>query len=260
MQNKISVLHEGVNTELCTPRLWTEYRLPDGRVLNPQTDEIITHVERHFDGYRGFPIFLKAIATIQKRRPNAHVVIVGKSGAGYSGTKQGSIREMIAQSQFDRSRTHFVGYLDYPEYIKLLQVSSAHIYLTFPFVLSWSFMEAMSIACPIVCSNSAPVKELAEDGKDCLMFDFFDHEALADSVDILLNDRDLGCRLGAVARQKIVEQYNVRDLLPLVMQLIRAIAAGENPEQAAQAIRQWNVKWGREQRKWQKSVPLFQAK
>lgn len=258
MHDKISVLHEGVDTELCAPRQWDEYRLPNGQVLNPRSDEIITHVERHFDLYRGFPTVIKAIGLIQQRRPNAHVVIVGKEGQGYGASKQGTFRELIKQTTFDRNRTHFVGHLNYPDYLKLLQVSSAHIYLTFPFVLSWSFMEAMSVACPIACSNTAPVKEVAVGGKHCLMFDFFDPAALADCVDALLNDREYGRRLGAAARQQICAQYDVRDLLPMAMQLIRDLASSNVPAPAARAIQLWNEKWGREERNWQEMIPLFQ--
>jgi glycosyltransferase involved in cell wall biosynthesis len=257
MHHKMSVLHEGVDTQLCAPQEWEQYRLPNGQMLNPQTDEIITHVERHFDRYRGIHTFIESIDIIQKRRPNAHVVIVGKEGQGYS--PNAPFGEMIRQAPFDRSRTHFLGHLNYFDYLKLLQVSSAHIYLTYPFVLSWSLLEAMSIGCPIACSDTPPVKEVAESGKDCLMFDFFDATALADRVDALLDDRDLGRRLGAAARQKIVEQYNVRDLLPMAMQLIHDVAAGEKPVPAAQTIQKWNQKWGREDEHWQASVPLFQS-
>lgn len=258
MHHKMSVLHEGVDTQLCAPQEWKQCQLPNGRVLNPQTDEIITHVERHFDRYRGFPTFLESIDIIQKRRPNAHIVIVGKEGLGYS-PKPGSFQEMIRQAPFDRNRTHFLGHLNYTDYLKLLQVSAAHVYLTYPFVLSWSLLEAMSIGCPIACSDTPPVKEVAESGKDCLMFDFFDATALADRVDTLLDDRKLARRLGAAAREKIVAQYDVRALLPMAMQLIRDVAAGEKPVPAAQTIQKWNQKWGREDERWQASIPLFQS-
>lgn len=258
MHEKISVLHEGVDTELCAPKQWQEYRLPNGKVLNPDTDEIITHVERHFDNYRGFSTVLQAIDKIQKRRPNAHVVIVGKEGDGYSGSQKGAFLQQIKQTPFDRERTHFVGHLNYRDYLTLLQVSSAHIYLTYPFVLSWSFLEAMSVACPIICSGTAPIKEVAENEKNCLMFDFYNSEELADCVDKLLDDRDYGKKLGAAAREKMLEQYDVRDILPMSVQLIKDIADGKNPRDASGVIQQWNIKWGRENESWQQSIPLFQ--
>lgn len=257
MHEKISVLHEGVDTDVCQPRQWAEYRLPDGRVLNPDTDEIVTHVERHFDRYRGFETFFKSIEIIQQRRPNAHVVIVGKEGAGYSSKHPDPYAEMIRNGSYDRNRTHFVGHLSYPAYLKLLQVSAAHVYLTYPFVLSWSLLEAMAIGCPLACSDSAPVREVADDGKHCLMFDFFDPVALSDCVDRLLDDRARGRGLGAAARQRIVEQYQARDLLPMAMQLIEDVAHGRKPPPAAERIRQWNQRWGREDQAWQDAVPLF---
>ena len=258
MHPKISVLHEGVDTELAAPREWQCFELPDGRVLDPRTDEIITHVERHFDRYRGFPTFLEAIDIIQKRRPRAHVLVVGKAGLGYSSPNRSEWIDLIRTAPYDRERTHFLGYLSYANYLRVLQVSSAHLYLTFPFVLSWSFMEAMSTGCPIACSNSAPVRELAEDGKHCLMFDFFDATALADCVDRLLDDRELALRLGHAARQRIVEQYDTRVLQPMMMNLIRDVAAQGRPMPGPHSIEAWNERCGRGDPGWQSSVGLFQ--
>ena len=140
MHSRLSVLHEGVDTEVVKPNPGQTFTLPDGRVLDPAKHEIITHVERHFDRYRGFPTFLASLDLIQRQRPNAHVVVVGKEGLGYSGPKKGHFAQRIEQTPFDPERVHFVGYLSYEDYVNLLQVSAANIYLTYPFVLSWSFM------------------------------------------------------------------------------------------------------------------------
>src|SRR5207342_580366 len=221
MHARMSVLHEGVDTQLVAPRPGQCFELPDGRVLDPSRDEIVTHVERHFDRYRGFPTFLEAIDLIQRRRPKAHVVIVGMDGKGYTQAQAGAFSEKIRQAPFDRARTHFVGHLPYDKYLQLLQASAAHVYLTVPFVLSWSFLEAMSAGCALACSNTAPIREVAEDGRHCLMFDFYDAKALADRVDALLDDRALAARLGAAARERVLEQYDVRELQPRWTQLVR---------------------------------------
>jgi glycosyltransferase involved in cell wall biosynthesis len=148
--------------------------------------------------------------------------------------------------------------LAYEKYLRLLQVSSVHVYLTVPFVLSWSFLESMSAGCALVCSDSAPVREVAEDGKHCLMFDFFDAKALADRVDTLLDDRALAARLGAAARQRVIEQYDVRELQPRMAQLIREIAANGRPAAGPDSIASWNQRWGRDDPEWQRAVGLFQ--
>jgi len=259
MHARISVLHEGVDTTLVAPSPGQTYVLPNGRVLDPAQDEIITHVERHFDRYRGFPTFLESVELIQQRRPKAQIVVVGKEGLGYSGPKKGHFEQMISAAPIDRSRVHFVGHLPYDNYLRLLQASCAHIYLTFPFVLSWSFMEAMATGCPIACSNSAPVREMATDGEHCLMFDFFDAKALADCVDRLLDDRALAARLGAAARQRMVEQYDVGELQSRMIQLIRDVAAQRRPSEGAASIAEWNRRWHRDDPDWQRKVGLFQA-
>jgi glycosyltransferase involved in cell wall biosynthesis len=258
MHSRMSVLHEGVDTQLVAPKAGLTFTLPDGRVLDPSKHEIVTHVERHFDRYRGFPTFLESIDRILQARPNAHVVVVGKEGLGYSGPKKGHFAERIRQTPFDRERTHFVGYLSYEDYVNLLQVSAANIYLTYPFVLSWSFMEAMSAGCAIACSDTAPVREMASDRETCLMFDFFDPRALADRVVELLEDRPLAARLGAAARQHIVERYDMRLLQPRMKQLILDVAAQRRPSDGPDSIAAWNRRWGRDDPDWQRRVGLWQ--
>lgn len=257
MQSKISVLHEGVNKKLCAPKQWDSYVLPNGSVLNPQTDEIVTHIQRQFDKYRGFEIFIKAVEEIHRRRPNAHILIVGKDGESYTPNKPGYYKDMINEADYDRSRVHFLGHLPFQEYIKVLQVSSANIYLTYPFVLSWSFMEAMVVGCPMICSNTSPVAEIAEHEKNCLMFDFFDAVELADCIDRVLDDRELGKVLGIAAREKIVQQYDREKLSAMMISLIKDVAAGQNPPNAADEIARWNDQWGRTDKSWQKSIPLY---
>jgi glycosyltransferase involved in cell wall biosynthesis len=260
MHNKISVLHEGIDTKACRPDEFPFLMLPSGVKLYPKKDEIITHVERFFDVYRGFPSFIKGIELIQKNRPNAHVLIVGDFGVGYSknGTKnQNSMQQLVKNSQLDSNRTHWLGYLNHNNYIRILQASSAHIYLSYPYVLSWSFLEAMSVGCPIVCSNTQPIREIAENEKNCLMFDFHKPKELADSVITLMDDRDYAKKLGVAAREKIIAEYDRTKILSLYLDLINGLADGKPGNEASETITEWNNTLGRNDRIWQESIPLF---
>jgi len=165
-QQKISIIHEGIDTSRIHPN-------PDARLkLNEQltltkSDEIITFAARNLEPYRGFHIFMRALPSILLRCPTAHVLIAGEDGVSYGNRPaQGKswrqifteqVKNQIADS--DWQRVHFLGKLDYPDFITLLQVSSVHIYLTYPFVLSWSLLEAMSAGCAIIASDTAPVRE-----------------------------------------------------------------------------------------------------
>jgi glycosyltransferase involved in cell wall biosynthesis len=125
----------------------------------------VTHIQRQFDKCRGFKTIIKTGEEIQWRRPNAHILIVGKDGESYTQNKPGYYKDIIYKADFDRSRVNFLGHLPFQEYIKVLQVSSANIYLIYPFVLSWSFMRAMAVGCPMICSKTSPVVEMGEHQK-----------------------------------------------------------------------------------------------
>ena len=226
MHSKMTVLHEGVNTDICAPMEREVITLPNGLTLHPQQDEIITHVESNFDHYRGFHKFLDAAEIIQSRRPNAHIIVAGRHGAGYGNNWPDgrNSQQILEAASLDNSRIHFVGTLDYAHYLKLLQSSSAHIYMTYPYVLSWSFMEAMSVGCPLVCSKTPPIEEMVSDSENCRMFDFFDPSSLADAVDAMLDDRDAAKALGLNARKVICDHYDINDILPLYTALIEEMA------------------------------------
>jgi hypothetical protein len=146
----------------------------------------LTYVARNLEPYRGFHIFMRALAKLQQRHPQVHALIVGGDDVSYgrrppsSPDQAANWREhMLREVKLDAARTHFVGRLPRAQYIKVLQVSAAHLYLTYPFVLSWSLLEAMACAAPIVASDTAPVREVMRDGVNGRLVNFFDAEALA---------------------------------------------------------------------------------
>jgi glycosyltransferase involved in cell wall biosynthesis len=237
LRDRLSVLHEGIDTRSVAPASGVSFELADGRRLTA-TDEVITYVARNLEPYRGFHIFMRALPDLLKRRPKAQVVIVGGDEVSY-GTPPPpgqTFREvMLAEvgDRIDRSRVHFMGQIAYGRYLRLLQVSSAHVYLTYPFVLSWSFLEAMAAGCLVIGSATAPVLEVLEEGVNGLCVDFFSPDALSECLDKALTDREGAARLRAAARQTVVERYDLTTRqLPRWMSLFEDLVAGRTPQAA----------------------------
>lgn len=202
MRSRISVIHEGIDTTLVAPNPKAQLLLPGSSAVLDQRTPVITFVARNLEPYRGFHRFMRSLPLIQKRNPEAITLVVGGDGVSY-GTPPppGScFREVLLQElegQLDLSRIHFLGKVDYATYLKVLQISSAHVYLTYPFVLSWSFIEAMAAGCLMIGSETAPVLELLEDRRNGLTVDFFSAEQLAEAVTLALTDKKLGRSLRA---------------------------------------------------------------
>ena len=188
-QPKISVIHEGVNTELAKPNPNAELTLPNGLKLSKK-DKVVTFVARNLEPYRGFHVFMRALEDICQRQPDCHVLIVGGDEIIYGRKPDGALnyREKLQNEvNFDKKRVHFLGKLPYSDYLTMLQISTAHVYLTVPFVLSWSMLEAMATGCVVIGSNTAPVIEVI-DGENGVFVDFFSSSEIAEKVDdVLLN-------------------------------------------------------------------------
>lgn len=183
-RDKIAVIHEGINTDILGPDPAAALKLENGIMLKAG-DPVITYVARNLEPYRGFHIFMRALETIQKKHPTCHAVIVGGDGVGYGSQPKDAPNwreKMLRDVKLDPARTHFLGKVPYDTYRKVLQVSAAHIYLTYPFVLSWSVLEAMASGCLVVGSRTAPVQEVIQNGKNGLLVNFFDGEALTAAV------------------------------------------------------------------------------
>lgn len=213
-QRKITVIHDGVDTARVKPDPNVAFRLPNGRVLT-RDQPVVTYATRNLEPYRGFHVFMRAVAEIAARRRDCQFVIAGGDEVSYSAHPRTveTYREKLLREVgpgIDPSRVHFVGRLPFDEYLKLLQVSSAHIYLTVPFVLSWSLLEAMSAGCVIIGSDTAPVRELLRHGWNGLLADFFSPKEIADMVDHVLDHPDRNRELGAHARADICRQFDVR--------------------------------------------------
>ena len=226
---KITVHHDGVDTDYFRPQAQDKLVLPTGELDLRDLREIVTYVARGMEPYRGFPQFMEALAILQQRRPRLQAVIVGADRVAY-GTPLPNGKTykefMLEKLDLDLSRVHFTGLLPYPDYLKVLQASSVHVYLTRPFVLSWSMLEAMSVGCVIVGSATPPVMEVIRDGENGLLTDFFSPPAIADRVEEALDNRQGMERIRAQARATIVDRYDLKKLLPKHIELMRWAAGG----------------------------------
>lgn len=218
-RDRITVTHDGIDTDLVKPNPLATLKIKEGLTLT-QDDEVITFINRNLEPYRGYHIFMRALPEILKRRPEAHVVLLGgdevsygaKAPAGQS-WKQIFIDEVKDQiSEADWARVHFMGRVPYNVYLSMIQVGRAHIYLTYPFVLSWSLLESMSAGCAILASDTSPVKEVMVDGETGWLTDFFDKDALVDRLCALLEDPEARANLGATARAYVRETYDLKTI------------------------------------------------
>jgi glycosyltransferase involved in cell wall biosynthesis len=223
-RSKIDVVHDGIDTTVIMPNPAASLKLGDRLVT--RDDEIITFVNRNLEPYRGYHIFMRALPTILKARPNARVVIIGGDGVSYgaaapSGQSWKQIYLDEVKDQLDLSRIHFVGNVSYQHFIPLLQLSRVHVYLTYPFVLSWSLLEAMACGCSIVASDTAPLKEAIVDGQTGRMVPFFEPQTLALNIIDLLEDEPQRLRLSTQARRFAVDHYDLKRVcLPKMQEII----------------------------------------
>jgi glycosyltransferase involved in cell wall biosynthesis len=228
-QAKMNIIHDGIDTDTLRPNPAARFPLPDGRVLT-RSDEVISFISRGLEPYRGFHLFMRALPELMRRRPNAQIVIVGGDTPSYGRRPKDAAnwREYLLREvgdQIDPNRLHFVGKIPYPAFVSLLQVARAHVYLSYPFVLSWSMLEAMAAGAPIIASRTPPVTEFIRHETNGLLFDFFDRQALVEAVCRALDDADLSQALTRSARQTIVEGYDLeRVCLPAQIKLMHALA------------------------------------
>lgn len=224
-QDKITVIHDGIDTELCKPDENAKFLIKDKNIELGITDEVITYATRGMEAYRGFPEFMYGIDQVLKRRPKAHVVIAGEDAVCY-GPKptDGTYKEyFLKKLNLDINRVHFVGKLPFEEYVQLLKISSAHIYLTYPFILSWSILEAMSCGCCVIASNTAPVLEVIQDNYNGLLVDFSDINKLIEKIEYVLNNQDKIKEIRKNARQTILDKYDIKDRLPEQVNFINSV-------------------------------------
>lgn len=231
-RDKITVVHEGIDTRVLAPNAGVTLTLNGGLRLS-RDDEVVTFVNRNLEPYRGYHTFMRALPSLLEQRPRAQVLICGGDGVSYGAAAPAGqkwkdiflneVRPHLTPAQLER--VHFLGHLPYEHFIPLLQLSAVHVYLTYPFVLSWSLLEAMSVGCAIVASATAPVLEAIHHGDTGLLVDFFAPQALADSVAGLLAVPAERARLGSNARSFAQSRYDLEQVcLPSQLEWVRRLA------------------------------------
>jgi glycosyltransferase involved in cell wall biosynthesis len=235
MRSRISIIHEGVDTDQITPDAGAWIRLPGLDAAIGPRDEVVTYVARNLEPYRGFHIFMRAAREILRRRPRTHIVIIGGDGVSYGAAPaDGRTWRQVMMDELGlggESRLHFLGQIAHDDYMNILRVSGAHVYLTYPFVLSWSFIEAMACGCAIVASDTPPVMEVLKDGENGLAVDFFSPMAIADRVDHILDDPDRRADLRRAARATAVRDFDLKTkTLPRWLALIEDMINGRRPD------------------------------
>lgn len=230
-RKKITIVHDGIDTDQLQPNPQIALQLAQDLKLTRQ-NEVITFISRNLEPYRGYHQFMRALPAILKQRPHAHVLIVGGDGSSYGlPPKDGGkwkdvfaneIRPLMTIEQ--QQRVHFLGKLDYQSFIGILQLSTVHVYLTYPFVLSWSLLESMSVGGVIVASDTAPLQEVIQHDQNGRLVDFFDTSALAAQVCDLLQDERTRQRLSANARLTIQKGYDLKTIcLPKQIEWVESL-------------------------------------
>ncbi|AUN33078.1 glycosyltransferase family 4 protein [Niveispirillum cyanobacteriorum] len=231
-QDRIDVIHDGIDTDALTPDGGASLTVGDGSFTLRPGMQVVTFINRNLEPYRGYHSFMRALPEMQRRCPDALFVLIGGDGVSYGakapeGTSWKNIFLNEVREHIDLSRVAFVGNVAYPVFKALMQITAAHVYLTYPFVLSWSLLEAMACGAPIIGSATPPVQEVILNGRNGLLVDFFDYSEIAAQVANVVNHPTRYLDMRAAGRQTVVEKYDLtRICLPRQIGLIEKVARG----------------------------------
>ena len=227
LRQNIRVIFDGVDSSVMTPNPEAQVALPNGQVLRAG-DEVLTFVNRNLEPYRGYHIFMRALPEVMAARPKAQVVIVGGDEVSYGAAPKGAkgwkdvfLNEV--KDRLDLNRVHFLGKVPYPAFTALMQVSRAHAYLTYPFVLSWSMLESLSAGAMVVASDTAPVREVIRDGVNGKLVDFFDVKGWSAALTDALANPAAYEKMRIAARRTVLDRYDLKTIcLPEMVEFVES--------------------------------------
>ncbi|MFO7628471.1 MAG: glycosyltransferase [Prochlorococcaceae cyanobacterium] len=234
LQRQLDVIHEGVDTDRVAPNFHCAVAVGEALTLRAG-DPVVTFASRHLEPLRGFHQLMKALPALLQAHSGVQVLIAGElEGQGYGPASDhplgygGALLEQLGD-RIDRSRVHFLGRLPYGDLLALMQISAAHVYLTYPYTLSWSLLEAMACGAAVVGSAGGPLAEVISHGRNGLLVPFADTGALAAALLELLLKPELRQRLGRAARRTVVESYGLARSADSYLQLIQELQARRRP-------------------------------
>ena len=213
LQPAIRIIHEGVDISKAVRRTGVKLKLPGGKVLDGKKP-VITFVNRTFEPLRGFHIFMRALPAVLDACPDVDVLMIGSSAArGYGGespTGKDWTNLILDElgDRLDRSRVHFLGKVPHDKLIDAFSISWAHVYYTYPFVLSWSLVEAMAAQCTIIASDTSPLHDAITDGVEGVLLPFFDTDALSDTLLRAARDPASFAGMGSAARERAIRDFD----------------------------------------------------
>ncbi len=224
---KIDVIFDGIETEIFHRRQGVHRRVGDRSI--PESTRIVTYVSRGFESMRGFDIFMHVARSIYRRFPDVLFIVVGSDRVCYGGDEKHirhkTFREhVMAQGDYDQSRFLFTGLLGVSKLVDVLSQSDLHLYFTVPFVLSWSLMDALACGCTVLASDTAPVREMIEDGQNGRLCGFYDVEGFAERAVEILREPGAFRHLGRVAAERIRREYAIEVTLPRLARLFEQAA------------------------------------
>lgn len=233
-RDKIKVIHEGVDTEIVKKTNKESIDIyddknSDDKVTLTKNDKVITFVNRNLEPYRGYHIFMRCLPEIIKKHPDAYILIIGGNEVSYGASpKNGSYKDLyfneIKNKIPENHKIKFLGRVPYEILLNIFGISSVHVYLTYPFVLSWSMLEAMSMEALILGSKTPPVEEVIINNKNGLLVDFFDHEEMSQKIISILNNPKEYEKIRKEARKFIVKNYDLKSIcLPKQIDLIEGL-------------------------------------
>ena len=228
-QPKLEAIFDGIDTSIWHRRADLPRRIGDREI--PADTRIVTYVSRGFESMRGFDIFMKVAKRICDARDDVIFVCVGTDRVCYGGDlnriEEQSFREhVLAQDDYDQSRFLFTGRVPPLELVEILSLSDLHIYLTVPFVLSWSMMNALACGCTVLASDTAPVQEMIRHGENGLLAGFFDVDRFSELALEVLADPEAFRHLGRAGAEMIERDYSLDVSLPRMLDLYeRAVSS-----------------------------------
>jgi glycosyltransferase involved in cell wall biosynthesis len=210
-QDKVSVIYDGVDCEFWKPIPRCPRQI--GSRVFPDHVKIVSYVARGMESIRGFDIFMRAAKRLCDYRKDVIFLIAGEDEIHYGGDRSvigtKTFKEwVLSRDDYDLSRFHFLGIVPPGELVKLFNITDLHVYLTVPFVLSWSLMNALACGATVIASDTEPVREMIEDGENGLLAGFFDLDRILEIASDVLDEPASFHTLGQTGARKIREHYS----------------------------------------------------